>query len=77
MKIQKFREYFFGATEKYFQENFFRHLFIIFVNYVNVAFQQAIGRHLTPPGRGERAIWVPRPPKMKFTPSHSNLVGNN
>ena len=35
---------------------FFKLFYFIFVNYVNVAFQQAIGRYLTPSGRRERAI---------------------
>ena len=32
------------------------YFFFVFVNYVNIAFQQAIGHYLTPFGRGERAI---------------------
>ena len=46
--------------EKVFGKTFFKKLlfyfFFIFVNYMNVAFQQAIGPLLTPSGRGERAI---------------------
>ena len=52
-KFQKFSKNFkpkFFASQKTKQKNF------IFVKYMNVAFQQAIGHLLTPSGRGDRAI---------------------
>ena len=44
------------SVEKIFSKKVFRTFFYIFVNYMNIAFLQAIGRYLTPFGRGERAI---------------------
>ena len=43
-------------SKKYFRTFFFELFVFVFVNYVNIAFQQAIGHYLTPFGRGERAI---------------------
>ena len=59
-KNQKFSSKIFSRVEKYFPRNFFFNRFFIFVKYMNVAFQQATGHLLTPSGRGERAVWVPR-----------------
>mgnify|MGYP005814295815 CR=1 FL=1 len=52
------------SVEKIFLNFFFWTFFFVFVNYVNIAFQQAIGHYLTPFSRGERAIWMSRPLKI-------------
>ena len=44
------------TDRKIFIKKVFLHFVFIFVKYMNVAFQQAIGHLLTPSGRGERAI---------------------
>ena len=73
-KSRKFRDIFFGRSKKYFLKTFFQ-LFLSFVKYTNIAFQQAIGRLLTPSNHREQAIWVPRPPKLHFTtPQYFNFA---
>ena len=54
--FQIFPENIFGSIEKIFSEKVCKFKFLFFVNYVNIAFQQAIGHYLTPFSRGERAI---------------------
>ena len=63
--FQKNRDSFFLSFEKKNRKKMLFFYFFIFVNYMNIAFQQAIGRYLTPFGRGERAIWIPRPFKIE------------
>ena len=65
--LRKFpRLKFFCSVEKYFWKNFVQTFFFVFVNNVNIAFQQAIELHLTPPGRWERAICIPKPRNLGF-----------
>ena len=59
----KIQARFFLIDRKIFFDNFFFKTFFIFVNYMNIAFYNAIGRHLTPSGRWERAFWIFRKSK--------------
>ena len=71
--IQKKSKKVFGRGN-FFPKRFFFQLFFVFVKYMNIAFQQAIGRLLTPSGHRERAVCIPNPQILQVAPPRHRIL---